>query len=379
MSAQRIKFAMFALLAMGLSVGALELIAGLVVGDCYIHLAGIMPQTASRSYGYFVPNQRRTLLFMGLPPYRVTIDALGLRLTKPIAPEKAPGAQRILCVGDSTTFGLYINDDASYPFQLQQRLDARMPGQYEVLNAGVGGLSIDDERDYLQRAGLRLNPDLVILMFCANDLRELREQLKPFYERIQEDFDDRGAERMVRALKDTRLYRLFFMGEVAFKHWRYVHKKIRDPEVRRIYVSRSRALEDVRLIGQYNAEQLVREPQHPQVRADWAAYLQELERVRQLLDGRGIRLLLAISPEVPEVFGDEPTRYAAPFIAYAKQHDLSVIDVNALMRSVPLEGRLALFHAPPRDFHLSGQGNARVADAIASWLETQVKPPVASR
>lgn len=379
MSAGRFKTALFALLATSLSLGALELAAGLFVGDVYIHLAGVTARTASRSYGYFLPNQRRTLLFMGLPPYRVTIDALGLRLTKPIAPEKAPGVSRILCVGDSTTFGLYINDEESYPFQLQQRLEQLQPDRYEVLNAGVGGLSIDDERYYLERVGLRLNPDVVILMFCANDLRELREQPVPFYERLQEEFEFRGAERLIRAIKDTRLYRLFFIGEVGYKHWRYVRKKIRDPEIKRIYRSRSQRLEDILLIGRHNAEPLIREPQHPQVQADWAAYLQELERLRQLLDQRGVRLVLAISPEAPDVFGPKPTGYAAPLIAYAAQHQLSLIDTNSLLRDVPLEERPALFHALPRDFHLSGQGNARVVEAIVSWLQTKAPERIAGR
>jgi len=49
---------------------------------------------------------------------------------------------RIVCLGDSTTFGTGSNDDETYPAQLQNILRRRYPGRnVEVINAGIPGYS----------------------------------------------------------------------------------------------------------------------------------------------------------------------------------------------------------------------------------------------
>jgi hypothetical protein len=63
-----------------------------------------------------------------------SINALGMR-SPDVGPRRA-GVQRILCVGASSTYGLFVQDNAStWPSQLEQRLRARGRA-VEVLNAG---------------------------------------------------------------------------------------------------------------------------------------------------------------------------------------------------------------------------------------------------
>lgn len=48
-----------------------------------------------------------------------------------------PGALvRVLCVGDSHTFGAGVDVYESYPAQLQALLDADSPGRFSVINLG---------------------------------------------------------------------------------------------------------------------------------------------------------------------------------------------------------------------------------------------------
>ncbi len=75
---------------------------------------------------------------------------------------------RILAVGDSTTFGLGVNDDETWPAQLQDRLDARA-ARIEVLNAGNNGWSSYQGWKYLETEGAGLEPDFVVATFGYND------------------------------------------------------------------------------------------------------------------------------------------------------------------------------------------------------------------
>jgi len=98
-------------------------------------------------------------------PYRIHINSLGLR-----GPETAlePSRPRVLFIGDSFTFGDFVDDDETLPAQVQQRLGDRA----EVLNGGVGGTTIVDQRVFLERF-LVLKPTLVVLLFFENDLNDL--------------------------------------------------------------------------------------------------------------------------------------------------------------------------------------------------------------
>ena len=72
--------------------------------------------------------------------------------------------KRILAVGDSTTFGLGVNDEEAWPAQLEQLLNARGPEpQYEVLNAGVTGYTAFQCLQYLLTRGFDLAPDLLVV------------------------------------------------------------------------------------------------------------------------------------------------------------------------------------------------------------------------
>lgn len=91
-----------------------------------------------------------------------------------IAETKAPGELRVLCLGDSYTFGLGSLEASTFPAQLEAALgDHFRNAPVRVINAGTGGQAPWQERIRLNDTGWRLQPDVVVLQtFMSNDIGE---------------------------------------------------------------------------------------------------------------------------------------------------------------------------------------------------------------
>jgi lysophospholipase L1-like esterase len=102
---------------------------------------------------------------------RMHINSLGFRDDE-LAPQKAEGEYRILVLGDSITWGDYIDAEEVYVERAQQHLRAALPGRkIEVINAGVGDVGLAEEIAILEERGLGVSPDLVVVAFYLNDSR----------------------------------------------------------------------------------------------------------------------------------------------------------------------------------------------------------------
>jgi lysophospholipase L1-like esterase len=80
------------------------------------------------------------------------------------------GKQVILCLGDSVTYGYGVDDQHSYPAELQKALDREFPGRFLVLNGGVDGYPIPFIREkflYLWNRGI--HPDIVLVGYSFNE------------------------------------------------------------------------------------------------------------------------------------------------------------------------------------------------------------------
>lgn len=105
-------------------------------------------------------------------PTRINSDGFRDR-EYPIA--KPEGTTRVVCVGDSYTYGWGVDVSDSYPKQLERALSRRRPT--ECLNLGVFGYNADQARLALERQGLKYTPDLVIYSFYWDDLLPVRADL----------------------------------------------------------------------------------------------------------------------------------------------------------------------------------------------------------
>lgn len=119
------------------------------------------------------------LLFTPVPDQRYvekisltssTINDFGLR-GGPVPPSATEdGKPNILCLGDSVTYGYGVDDDQTYPADLQRDLDQVTPGHYAVLNGGVDAypIALEDQKFlYLWNRGLR--PSVVLVGYSFNE------------------------------------------------------------------------------------------------------------------------------------------------------------------------------------------------------------------
>jgi lysophospholipase L1-like esterase len=99
------------------------------------------------------------------------INNQGLR-GEDIATSKPKGVRRVLCLGDSRTFGYQVAQNECYPAQLQQLWQEKHPNsRLEVLNTGFPGYSSYQGLRYLELKGLQFDPDVVTVAFDFNDRR----------------------------------------------------------------------------------------------------------------------------------------------------------------------------------------------------------------
>ena len=105
----------------------------------------------------------------------ITINALGLRGHE-IAIPKPTTKKRILCFGDSITFGYGVSDRESYPYLLGELLS---PRGAEVVNAGVTGYSSHQVLRLARRLARTLEPDIALFLVGWNDgtLRPVNDQV----------------------------------------------------------------------------------------------------------------------------------------------------------------------------------------------------------
>lgn len=118
------------------------------------------------AYGYrVVPGQ--TLERFG---HRLSYNDYGMR-SESVAARPDPGVLRVLCVGDSITFGSAATDQAqTYPYQLQALLERQGEGaRYEVLNISAGGWAMENEEGWLLEHGV-YGSQAVVLQVATHDL-----------------------------------------------------------------------------------------------------------------------------------------------------------------------------------------------------------------
>jgi lysophospholipase L1-like esterase len=102
----------------------------------------------------------------------VQINSLGMR-DHETTWEKPPDTYRILGLGDSFAFGYGVAEDSCFLSVAERELavlsEAHGGPRVEVLNSGVTKWGTAQEYLYLQREGLQLSPDAVVLAFCVDN------------------------------------------------------------------------------------------------------------------------------------------------------------------------------------------------------------------
>jgi lysophospholipase L1-like esterase len=93
---------------------------------------------------------------------RRTTNSMGFRMDREVSRDKGADEVRVFVVGDSSTFGLGVDDERTYSAVLERELNQRLGRPVTVINSGCPGHTSYQGMILLQRYGLDLQPDLVI-------------------------------------------------------------------------------------------------------------------------------------------------------------------------------------------------------------------------
>lgn len=275
---------------------------------------------------------------------RFAINAQGLREAREVGP-KDPGRPRVVCVGDSNTFGLGVDDDEPWVRHLGPAFDA--------VNAGwASGYAPDCACLWLEEVGLGLEPDLVLQQLTpANDLEDLAA-------RSAWETDATGRLVAVRHAWDRRVPPA--IQALAFPRYlaRQVWPALRGGEGG---VPASGAGE-LRPVDQQGLQRLG----------------PILARERSSLEGRGVRLAVLVIPcHSRELPLDDATRallqaQREAVVRCVTEAGLTLLDPEG---SPEWTGAARpVFHT---DGHLTASGNRALGAWVRRWLETSL--PTGSR
>ena len=273
--------------------------------------------------------------------YRV--NELGLRGPETTR-EKPPGVRRVAVLGDSIAFGYWVSDEQGFARQLERLMNeaASGAGRVEVLNFGVPGYNLEQEIEALRAKALAFSPDLVVVLFCLNDLEGLFS-----YELglVQERSERR------RTLPGQ--LREWLVARSRLSSW--VEYRLTELEARRHFVRAKNPLEG---------------PLYAEAVSQQARALQgQLAVLRSLLASRGIPGLVVVVPVLGERFERYPHRELhAAVVAAADSESLAALDLVECFAAYEFRDlRVDVVHPSPLGYRVAAHA---VRDAVCArgWL-----------
>jgi lysophospholipase L1-like esterase len=165
--------------------------------------------------------------------HRVTINRLGLRGSEVSVP-KPPNVRRIICYGDSITFGYGVNDAETYAARLARMIE---PNAVEVINGGVTGFTSHQLLAHLKRTAPAVEAGMATVCIGWNDAtrrpvtdREYARRLRTAMA-MESVLDHSHIYRALKSAYVNSLVRRFKAGErtmerVPIEHYRENLEKI---------------------------------------------------------------------------------------------------------------------------------------------------------
>lgn len=304
-------------------------------------------------------------------PEHAEISPQGLRDSVYAIPKPA-GVFRILFLGDSVTYGLFVEKEDTFP----ERLERGLKGKYswiEVLNGGVNGYTPYNQLHYYKKRLRAFQPDLVITGFCMNDIADPDlhwNNGQRYFERIpagafpnpescrKEIPGNRnwGIQLGSYLERKSAFYR--FLGQ----HWE-------------LYADAPRRYESV---NGFRWPVYIADEPSPTIKAlldinsaEWRWLKGIYAELKESVSADKANLMFVIFPLAYQVSVQYPYLPQGPFSEYCKENGLPCLD---LLPSFRKHGGKKLFMGKhryhPRDiWHLSPKGHEVAAAAIEDFLE----------
>jgi len=299
--------------------------------------------------------------YTGVP---VRINSLGLRDGE-ISPAPPEGVTRILVVGDSVTFGFGVRLEETYVKRLPSLMAARDPDlRVETVNAGVPAAGLTSYERAIRRFVPGIRPRLVVVGLVLNDILDYDTVVDP----------SRGgaapAEGAVAALNQALLRHshLYLLGYMRGKSLLY---RLGLLDINRTYRDHFLALE----------------PRSPGQDRAWESTLKHLGAIVDAAREASVPLAFAIFPLEPQLDAGRLELYRSRLGLRAGNEALQGLPQRRLAAAaaalgIPTLDLLPAFRGSGKTdlylrnqsitfdwIHLSPEGHAVAAEAIAEWLE----------
>jgi tetratricopeptide (TPR) repeat protein len=118
----------------------------------------------------FRSNISSNQLFVNFP-FQIQTNSKNLRSWREIPYEKTKNTFRILCIGGSIFAASGVNNDETFAYYLDKKLNANgSKTKFEVINAGKNTWELADFFTYFKNEGYKYQPDLIIIYFHTGEL-----------------------------------------------------------------------------------------------------------------------------------------------------------------------------------------------------------------
>jgi len=153
---------------------------------------------------------------------KYTYNSDGLNERFDYAVEKPSNTFRIITLGDSFTYGHYVDTKDNWPEQLEEMLNQNLANEtienFEVINLGMAGWDVPYIVKRYKDIGEKYNPDLIIWFESGSGFTRLNELLKP----IIENYAEKCQKELVNELENQeRNYRCQIEG------WKQAEEEIK--------------------------------------------------------------------------------------------------------------------------------------------------------
>lgn len=287
------------------------------------------------------------------PGLRLTTSADGMRIHRPVTAALAPDEKRIICSGDSFTFGSGVSDDQTFCAYLEQEL----PG-VRTLNMAQRGYGIDQAYLWYKRDAVRYPHQVHVFAFIWADFERMALTSFTGYPKPRLRLD---AGKLV-------------VDNVPVPRWKGESKMTAVPGL-------LPTLRVVQLIQRHTDQSDSAKLARVDARV-WDVAMAVFEDLARLDTERGSRLVLVYLPAPPDLApGPQDTRRRR-LAEFSRRSGIPFVDLTPEIRTVPADSADWMFITPNAlpvqgsSAHYTATGHRWVAARLAEHLRAM--PAVAA-
>ncbi|MEW5734966.1 MAG: GDSL-type esterase/lipase family protein [Thermodesulfobacteriota bacterium] len=282
------------------------------------------------------------------PAWDISVNSQGLR-DRERTWAKPPGVFRVLCLGDSFTFGMGLPLEETYVKKIEEILNDENRNA-DVVNAGVIGYNLFQSLRYFEEKGKSYRPDLTVYFFFLDDAEGF--------------LNEEGAEAYYRSASAGKFkeFRTPIYGPWARVHlFNFVNN---------VYTELSNKL---KRISAHWVKNIERRREHFETLnkaflddpAKAAAFEKLLLRLYGDVRGAGSLFLVVLVPDAAQVHNPAMQNANRLLARLCQGNGIPFLDITPLFEREPSTADLYLF---PVDAHTSALGDDIIARAVADQI-----------